>query len=83
MDKNSYSHSLSMGIVKKIANRKVILPVVIVGAAALFLVTIFTLSPLGHLSAQQMAMNGNISKYDNVPKLNGSINDGPGNKEFL
>jgi uncharacterized membrane protein YkoI len=83
MDKNSYSHYLSMAIIKKIANRKVILPVVIVGAAALFLVTIFTVSTLGHLSAQQMAMNGNISKHDNMPKLNGSINVGQEIKNFF
>ena len=83
MDKNSYSHSLSMAIVKKIANRKVILPAIIVGTAALFLVTIYAVSPLGQLSAQQMEMNGNISKHESMPRINGSINVGQEIKNFF
>jgi uncharacterized membrane protein YkoI len=83
MDKNSYSHSLSMAIVKKIANRKVVLPAIIIGTAALFLVTIYAVSPLGQLLAQQMAMNGNMSKHGSMPKINGSINVGQEIKNFF
>jgi hypothetical protein len=52
MDKNNYLHSLSMEIAKKIANKKVILPTIIIGVGVLFLVTIYA-SPVGQLSAQQ------------------------------
>ena len=83
MDKNSYSHYLSMATLKKIAKRKVILPGIIIGVAAMFLVTIYAVSPLGQLSAQQMAMNGNISKHDNMPRINGSINVGQEIKNFF
>ena len=83
MDKNSDSYSLSMAIVKKIANRKVILPAIIIGTAALFLVTIYAVSPLGQLSAQQMAMYGNISNHESMPRINGSINAGQEIKNFF
>jgi uncharacterized membrane protein YkoI len=83
MDKNNYPDSLSMAIVKKIANKKVILPSVIIGVGVLFLVTIYATSPLGQLSAQQMSMNGNISKHDSVPTINGSINVGQEIKNFF
>src|SRR5687767_3610346 len=83
MDKNNYSDSLSMAIIKKIANQKVILPSIIVGVWVLFLVTIYATTPLGQLSAQQMAMNGNISKHDSFPRINGSINVGQEIKNFF
>jgi hypothetical protein len=83
MDKNNCSDSLSMAIVKKIANKKVILPSVIIGIGVLFLVTICATTPLGQLSAQQMTMNGNISNHDIFPRINGSINVGQEIKNFF
>ena len=49
----------------------------------MFLVTIYATTPLGQLSAQQMAMNGNISKHDSLPRINGSINVGQEVKNFF
>lgn len=83
MDKNNCSDSLSMAILKKITNKKVILSSVLVVVGVLFLVTIYAASPLGHLSAQQMAMNGNYSKYESIPRINGSINVGQEIKNFF
>jgi uncharacterized membrane protein YkoI len=83
MDKNNYSDSLIMTIVKKIANKKVILPSVIIGVGILFLVTIYATSPLAQLSAQHMAMKGNISNHDSMPTINGSINVGQEIKNFF
>lgn len=72
-----------MAIVKKIANKKVIIPSVIIGVGVLFLVTIYATTPLGQLSAQQMAMNSNISRNDILPRINGSINVGQEIKNFF
>ena len=72
-----------MAIVKKIANKKVIIPSVIIGVGVLFLVTIYATTPLGQLSAQQMTMNGNISRHDSLPRINGSINVGQEIKNFF
>lgn len=72
-----------MAIVKKIANKKVIIPSVIIGVGVLFLVTIYATTPLGQLSAQQMAMNSNISRNDSLPRINGSINVGQEIKNFF
>lgn len=83
MDKNNCSDSLSMAILKKITNKKVVLSSVIVGVGVLFLVTIYAVSPLGQLSAQQMVMNGNFSKLETVPRINGSINVGQEIKNFF
>lgn len=83
MDKNNYSDSLSMTKVKKIANKKVILPSVIIGIGVLFLVTIYVTSPLAQLTAQQMVMNDNISKHNSMPTINGSINVGQEIKNFF
>ncbi|HJU79082.1 MAG TPA: hypothetical protein VJ599_05910 [Nitrososphaeraceae archaeon] len=83
MDKNNCSDSLSMPILKKITNKKVVLSSVIVGVGVLFLVTIYAVSPLGQLSAQQMVMNGNFSKLETVPRINGSINVGQEIKNFF
>lgn len=83
MNKNNYSDSLSMAIVKKIEYKKVILPSIIIGVGVLFLVTIYATTPLGQLSAQQMAVNGNISKHDSFPRINGSINVGQEIKNFF
>ena len=49
----------------------------------MFLVTIYATTPLGQLSAQQMAMNGNISRHDSLPRINGSINVGQEIKNFF
>jgi uncharacterized membrane protein YkoI len=83
MDKNNCSDSLSVAIVKKIVNKKVVLPSVIIGVGVLFLVTIYATTPLGQLSAQQIAINGNISKHDSFPRINGSINVGQEIKNFF
>ena len=83
MDKNNCSDSLSMAILKKITSKKIILSSVIVGVGVLFLVTIYSASPLGQLSAQQMKMTGNFSKYESMPRINGSINVGQEIKNFF
>jgi uncharacterized membrane protein YkoI len=83
MDKNNYLHPLSMEIAKKIANKKVILPAIIIGVGVLFLVTIYATSPVGQLSAQQMAINSNISKHESMPKINGSVNVSQEMKNFF
>ena len=83
MDKNNCSDSLSMAILRKITSRKAILSSVIVGVGVLFLVTIYSASPLGQLSAQQMEMTGNFSKYESMPRINGSINVGQEIKNFF
>lgn len=83
MDKNNCLDSLFMAILKKITNKKVIISSVIVGVGVLLLVTIYAASPLGQLSAQQMVMNGNFSKHETMPRINGSINAGQEVKNFF
>ncbi|HKQ21212.1 MAG TPA: hypothetical protein VJS91_04160 [Nitrososphaeraceae archaeon] len=72
-----------MAIVKKIVNKKFIIPSLIIGVGVLFLVTIYATTPLRQLSAQQMSMNGNISKHESLPRINGSINVGQEIKNFF
>jgi uncharacterized membrane protein YkoI len=65
-----------MTTIKKIINKEVMLVSAIVIAGILLSAVVFTSSPLGQLSAQQMVTNNNLSMQDNIPKINGSINVG-------
>ena len=64
-----------MTTLKKIVNKEIMLVSAIVVAGILLSAVVFTASPLGQLSAQQMVTN-NLSMQDNIPKINGSINVG-------
>jgi uncharacterized membrane protein YkoI len=65
-----------MTTLKKIVNKEIMLVSAIVVAGILLSAVVFTASPLGQLSAQQMVTNKNFSVQDNMPKINGSINVG-------
>jgi|SRR5438093_4515550 len=65
-----------MTTLEKIVKKKVMLASAIVVVGILLSAVVFTASPLGHLSAQQIVANNNFSMRDNTPKINGSINVG-------
>ena len=72
----------TMTTLEKFVNKKVLLISAIVGVGILLSAGIFTASPVGNLWAQQQMITKNASMYDNIPKINGSVNR-RANKELL
>jgi uncharacterized membrane protein YkoI len=72
-----------MTTLEKFVNKKALLISAIVGVGILLSAGIFTASPIGNLWAQQQMITKNASMYDNIPKINGSVNVGQQIKNFF
>lgn len=74
----------TMTTLEKFVNKRVLLISAIVGVGILLSAGIFTASPVGNLWAQQQMITKNASSmYDNIPKINGSVNVGQQIKNFF